>query len=112
MNAQTNHPIPTSQTRTTDPQFLGPEAGQQAGGGKLEFEEAYPSDWDVFNGWHAGPVPVTRAEAARGLRRTRRMGRVLSRGSHTYCLIGMNTVILRPRGLRLTGVAQDNVRTT
>ena len=28
MNAQTNHPI----TDTTDPQFLGPEAGQQAGG--------------------------------------------------------------------------------
>ena len=32
MNAQTTHPIRTSQTRTTDPQFLGPEAGQQAGG--------------------------------------------------------------------------------
>ena len=32
MNAQSNHPIPPSQTRTTDPQFLGPEAGQQAGG--------------------------------------------------------------------------------
>jgi len=32
MNAQTNHPISTSQTHTTDPQFLGPEAGQQAGG--------------------------------------------------------------------------------
>ena len=32
MNAQSNHPIRTSQTRTTDPQFLGPEAGQQAGG--------------------------------------------------------------------------------
>ena len=31
MNAQTNHPIFTSQTHTTDPQFLGPEAGQQAG---------------------------------------------------------------------------------
>ena len=28
MNAQTNHPI----NNTTDPQFLGPEAGQQAGG--------------------------------------------------------------------------------
>ena len=28
MNAQSNHPI----TDTTDPQFLGPEAGQQAGG--------------------------------------------------------------------------------
>ena len=31
MNAQSNHPI-TSQTHTTDPQFLGPEAGQRAGG--------------------------------------------------------------------------------
>jgi hypothetical protein len=30
MNAQTNHPI----NNTTDPQFLGPEAGQQAGGQK------------------------------------------------------------------------------
>jgi hypothetical protein len=29
MNAQSNHPI----TDTTDPQFLGPEAGQQAEGG-------------------------------------------------------------------------------
>ena len=28
MNAQTNHPI----NNTTDPQFLGPEAGQQAEG--------------------------------------------------------------------------------
>ena len=99
----------TTQTTndTVVPQFLGPEAGQQAGGGKpgeaskLAFEEAYPSDWDVFNGWHAGPAPVTRDEAARGLRRTRRMGRVLSRGSHTYWLIGMNSVLLRPRALRL-----------
>jgi hypothetical protein len=32
MNAQSNHPIFTSQTHTTDPQFLGPEAGQQARG--------------------------------------------------------------------------------
>ena len=31
MNAQSNHPIRPSTTRTTDPQFLGPEAGQQAG---------------------------------------------------------------------------------
>ena len=30
MNAQSNHPIRTSQTRTTDPQFFGPEAGQHA----------------------------------------------------------------------------------
>ena len=35
MNAQSTHPIRTSTTRTTDPQFLGPEAGQQAEG----FEE-------------------------------------------------------------------------
>ena len=34
MNAQSIHPIRTSTTRTTDPQFLGPEAGQQAGGGQ------------------------------------------------------------------------------
>ena len=33
MNAQSNHPIRTSKAHTTDPQFLGPEAGQQAGGG-------------------------------------------------------------------------------
>ena len=32
MNAQSTHPIFTSQTDTTDPQFLGPEAGQQADG--------------------------------------------------------------------------------
>ena len=32
MNAQSNHPIRPSTTRTTDPQFLGPEAGQQARG--------------------------------------------------------------------------------
>ena len=32
MNAQSNHPIRTSTTHTTDPQFLGPEAGQQARG--------------------------------------------------------------------------------
>ena len=32
MNAQTTHSIRTSTNPTTDPQFLGPEAGQQAGG--------------------------------------------------------------------------------
>ena len=32
MNAQSNHPIRTSKAHTTDPLFLGPEAGQQAGG--------------------------------------------------------------------------------
>jgi hypothetical protein len=39
MNAQTNHPI----NNTTDPQFLGPEAGQQANGkaeGKTERKSA------------------------------------------------------------------------
>ena len=35
---------------------------------KLKFEEAYPNDWDVFNAWPAGPVAVTREEAANGLR--------------------------------------------
>ena len=68
---------------------------------KLKFEEAYPNDWDIFNDWHAGPLPVTRDEAARGIRRARRTGGVLPCGSHTFCLIGMNTVLLRPRGLRL-----------
>ena len=66
---------------------------------KLKFEEAYPNDWDVFNDWHVGPAPVTRDEAARGLRRARRLTRVKSLGWHTYCLIGMNTVLLRPRRL-------------
>ena len=32
MNAQSNHPTSTSTSDTTDPQFLGPEAGQQADG--------------------------------------------------------------------------------
>ena len=35
MNAQSNHPI----NDTTDPQFLGPEAGQQAGGDKPSVNE-------------------------------------------------------------------------
>ena len=30
MNAQSNHPISSSTSDTTDPLFLGPEAGQQA----------------------------------------------------------------------------------
>ena len=34
MNAQSNHPI----TDTTDPQFLGPEAGQQAGGEEQTYD--------------------------------------------------------------------------
>ena len=34
MNAHSNHPISNSISDTTDPQFLGPEAGQQAGGSK------------------------------------------------------------------------------
>ena len=34
MNAQSNHPI----NDTTDPQFLGPEAGQQAGGEEQTYE--------------------------------------------------------------------------
>ena len=64
---------------------------------KLKFEQAHPDDWDAFNGWPAMPTTVTRAEAARGLRKARRLGRVLVEGSHRYRLIGSNTVILRPR---------------
>ena len=66
---------------------------------KLKFEEAYPDDWDVFNAWLAGPVDVTREEAARGLRRARRSGLVFTDGAHRYRLVGMNTVLLRPRQL-------------
>ena len=66
---------------------------------KLKFEEAYPNDWDVFNAWPAGPVAVTREEAANGLRRARRSGMVFADGAHRYRLVGMNTVFLRPRQL-------------
>ena len=66
---------------------------------KLKFEEAYPNDWDVFNAWPAGPVAVTREEAAHGLWRARRRGTVLTDGAHRYRLLGMNTVLLRPRQL-------------
>jgi hypothetical protein len=66
---------------------------------KLKFEEAYPNDWDVFNAWHAVPVAVTREEAARGLRRARRSGKVFTDGAHRYRMVGMNTVLLRPRQL-------------
>jgi hypothetical protein len=38
MNAQSNHPIRTSTTRTIEPQFLSPEAGQQAGGQASEVQ--------------------------------------------------------------------------
>ena len=65
----------------------------------LKFEEAYPDDWDVFNAWPAGPVAVTREEAANGLRRARRSGMVFTDGAHRYRLVGMNTVFLRPRQL-------------
>ena len=65
---------------------------------KLQFEEAYPDDWDAFNAGAAGPVAVSRADAARGLRRARRRGRVSREGTHRYRLVGMNTVLLRPRG--------------
>jgi len=64
---------------------------------KLQFEQAHPEDWDAFNGWASLPTPVTRAEAARGLRKARRLGRVLVEETHRYRLIGSNTVILRPR---------------
>ena len=66
---------------------------------KLKFEEAYPNDWDVFNAWHAVPIAVTREEAARGVRRARRSGMVFTDGAHRYRLVGMNTVLLRPRQL-------------
>ena len=66
-------------------------------GSKLEFEQAHPDDWDAFNGWAALPASVTRAEAARGLRKARRLGRVLVEGTHRYRLMGSNTVVLRPR---------------
>ena len=66
---------------------------------KLKFEEAYPNDWDVFNAWPAGPVAVTREEAAHGLRRARRSGMAFTDGAHRYRLVGMNTVLLRPRQL-------------
>ena len=65
-------------------------------GSKLKFEEAYPNDWDVFNAWHAGPVAVTREETACGLRRARHSGLVFTEGAHSYRLVGMNTVLLRP----------------
>lgn len=64
---------------------------------KLQFEQSHPDDWDAFNGWAALPTTVTRAEAAIGLRKARRLGRVLVEGTHRYRLIGSNTVILRPR---------------
>ncbi len=50
MNAQSNHPIRTSTTDTTDPQFLGPEAGQQAegkAGGKAGGETQSGSELDA-----------------------------------------------------------------
>ena len=71
---------------------------------KLKFEEAYPNDWDVFNAWHAVPIAVTREEAARGLRRARRSGLVVTEGAHSYRLVGMNTVLLRPRE-RVAGIS-------
>jgi len=63
---------------------------------KLKFEQAHPEDWDAFNGWAALPMSVTRAEAASGLRKARRLGLVLVEGAHRYRLIGSHTVILRP----------------
>ena len=70
---------------------------------KLQFEEAHPDDWDAFNAWTAGPVPVSRADAACGLKRARRGGEVTLEGGHRYCLVGMNTVLLRPRGGQSAG---------
>ncbi len=62
----------------------------------LKFEKAYPNDREVFNAWPAGPVAVTREETARGLRRSRHSGLVFTEGAHSYRLVGMNTVLLRP----------------
>lgn len=67
-----------------------------APGLKPQFEEAYPNDWDVFNAWQSGPTAVTRTDAARGLRQARRRGLVFIEGPHSYRLVGMNTVLLRP----------------
>ena len=67
-----------------------------APGSKLQFEEAYPKDWDVFNAWQSGPTAVKRTDAARGLQRARRRGLVFIEGPHSYRLVGMNTVLLRP----------------
>ena len=64
---------------------------------KLQFEQAHPEDWDYFNDWPALPVPVTRGEAARGLRKARRHEHMLVEGRHRYRLVGLNTVLLRPR---------------
>jgi len=63
----------------------------------LQFEQAHPDNRDCFNDWQAQPVPVTREEAACGLRKARRRGRVLLEGRHRYRLIGLNTILLRPR---------------
>jgi hypothetical protein len=67
-----------------------------APGSKLQFEEAYPNDWDVFNAWESGPTAVTRTDAARGLQRARRRGLAFIEGPHSYRLVGLNTVLLRP----------------
>ena len=70
---------------------------ERAHASKLEFEQSHPDGWDAFNGCATLPAPVTRAEAASGLRKARRLGRVLVEGAHRYRLIGSNTVVLRPR---------------
>ena len=67
-----------------------------APGSKLQLEDAYPDDWDVFNAWQSGPTAVTRTDAARGLRRAWRRGAVFIEVPHSYRLVGMNTVLLRP----------------
>ena len=72
-------------------------AAPHRGGGAPREKKERKVDWDAFNGWPAMPTMVTRAEAASGLRKARRLGRVLVEGSHRYRLIGSNTVILRPR---------------
>ena len=64
---------------------------------RLQFEQAHPDNWDHFNDWPVRPVAATREDPARGLPSARRHGRVLLEGRHCYRLVGLNTVLLRPR---------------
>lgn len=63
---------------------------------KLQFQQNYPDGVNAFTGWPSLPTAVSREEAAWGLRRARRLARVVREGAHHYRLIGLNTVILQP----------------
>lgn len=63
---------------------------------KLQFEGAYPNDWDALNAWKSVPTAVTRTDAARGLQRARHRGLVFIEAAHSYRPVGMHTVLLRP----------------